>query len=592
MKKKILITFFMLISLIFVLSASVSAITLEESIDIYEGYFDGKTVESIDSIVASEHINPSIYAKYEDTAINARAELNCSCGEKHVYPTYYITKFYEADASWGHNNSTLYGNTVFHVSFEDINEKNPCGATYDKNSVVAIEIPDGYQVIDGGCAQDCTSYMAGLRDSTSLKFVDMTTCSTLKKLDDTSHHEAFGNCSALEYVKLADSVTQIGGWAFDECASLKRVVISENSQLTTMKAKSFYACTSLEAFYLPKTLTTITGNNTSNEATFAKCTSLYFVAEPDQLTKPEVYYFPESLTKVECEAFKNCTSINKVLVFGENVTKITSNWTFATNGDINPKRTADTAITIVFLGNMTNFAISNEMQYVSVVFANPNQGDIKFSVSSNNYTNAGAYMYKCVDGTCSALGATQRFTQEGFNHHVELENTGVKYNSYTEKGFVIDKCFCGTELVRSEATLDPLFAGIGYSIPEDERIGLAVSYSINKQGLARYKESISTDLEYGVFAVLESKIGTEDLFKEDGSLTTNSVCANLTNNEIKSVSLRIVGFTTDEQKALGLAMGIYIKETDNDKVKYSYVQINAPAENQKYSFISYNGVPQ
>lgn len=155
----------MLVSMLFALALSASALTLQESVNTYEGYFNGKTVETIVEIEASEHITPKIYASYASTVVNARVELSCSCGSTHVYPTYYITKFYEADTQWGHDNSTLYANEIFNISFDDINEKNPCKATYDKNSVIAIEIPDGYKVIDGGCEKtDCQSYMSGLRD--------------------------------------------------------------------------------------------------------------------------------------------------------------------------------------------------------------------------------------------------------------------------------------------------------------------------------------------------------------------------------------------------------------------------------------------
>ena len=123
MKKKVLITIFMLVSVIFALALSANALTLQESINIYEGYFDGKTVETIDEIEASEHITPKIYASYASTVVNARVELSCSCGSTHVYPTYYITKFYEADTYWGHDRGALYANEIFNISFDGNNQK-------------------------------------------------------------------------------------------------------------------------------------------------------------------------------------------------------------------------------------------------------------------------------------------------------------------------------------------------------------------------------------------------------------------------------------------------------------------------------------
>ena len=635
MKKKALITIVMLVSVIFALAISSSALTLQESINIYEGYFNGKTVETIDEIEASEHITPKIYASYASTVVNARVELSCSCGSTHVYPTYYITKFYEADTRWGHDNGNLYGNEIFNISFDDINGNNPCNATYDKNSVIAIEIPDGYKVIDGGCAKtDCQSYMSGLRDSTSLKYVDMTTCTTVTRLDATSYHEAFGNCNALEYVKLADSITEIGGWAFDECSSLKRVVISENSNLQTIKAKSFFACTSLEAFYLPDSILTITGQSSSNEGAFVKCTSLYFVNNPNELTRSEVYYFPENLKNVEYEAFKNCNSINKYLVFGENVTRITGSWTFATNGE-GIARTPETAITVVFLGNMTEFAFSNEMNYVSVVFANPNQGDIKFTINGpNGYTNTGAYIYKCNEGTRSPLAKNLSFTADGFAHledvrkavitkeptcvdnawkntycfcgasmgEVEIPNSNnggahglenatvvnITYTDFDKAGIKTLKCAkCGAEDITDVAPA--LFICLGYSAPENGEGGIVMGFTVNNVAIAEYVEKTGKTLKYGVFVVSQDRLGDKDVFGEDGTTAEGVIDAEIKNHELAVFELKIVGFT-DTQKDVKLAMGAYVAVTDGETTEYSYMQGGELNENEKYCFVSYNDI--
>ena len=636
MKKRILITIFMLVSVIFALALSASALTLQESVNTYEGYFNGKTVETIVEIEASEHINPKIYASYASTVVNARVELSCSCGSTHVYPTYYITKFYEADTQWGHDRVTLYANEMFNISFDDINEKNPCNATYDKNSVIAIEIPDGYKVIDGGCEKtDCKSYMSGLRDSTSLKFVDMTTCTTLTRLDATPFHEAFGNCYALEYVKLADSVTEIGGYAFDECSSLKRVVISENSQLKIVKAKSFFGCTSLEAFYLPDSILTITGQSASNEGAFVKCTSLYFVNSPNELTRPEVYYFPENLKTVEYEAFKNCNSINKYLVFGENVTRITGSWTFATNGE-GIARTPETAITVVFLGNMTEFAFSSEMNYVSVVFANPNQGDINFTISgSNNYTNTGAYIYKCKEGTCSPLAKNLNFTTDGFVHledvrkavttkepncvdnawkntycfcgeymgEVEIENTNnggehdlenaivisIAYDDFASVGTRVLKCpKCGVEDITDEAPA--LFTCQGYSAPEDGSGAVVIKFTVHADAILEYEGLTGKTVKYGLFAASKNTLGTGDILDENGNAINGSIKADVSDTEYVALTLKMVGFDTDESKEAKFAIGAYVETTLDGNKEFSYLQVGTPAENEKYCFISHNDI--
>ena len=137
--------------------------------------------------------------------------------------------------------------------------------------------------------------------------------------------------------------------------------------------------------------------------------------------------------------------------------------------------------------------------------------------------------------------------------------------------------------------MDPLFVCNGYSIPEGDRISVAISYAINRNAISEYKLA-NDSFAFGVFAVLGSKIGNDELFKEDGSLTTKSICADLTNEALNSVTFKIGGFEQEEHKSLELAMGVYTKETVNNKAKYSYLQASKAAENQKYSLISYNNI--
>ena len=175
----------------------------------------------------------------------------------------------------------------------------------------------------------------------------------------------------------------------------------------------------------------------------------------------------------------------------------------------------------------------------------------------------------------------------GYAEHVNT--TTVEYaNGFASTG--VKTVGCGKCNEIHTENLDAIFECIGYSVPEDNRIALAVDYSINKNALGEYK-ALNDSFEYGVFGVLADKIGTNELFKEDGELTTKAICAELT-DEISAVTLKITGFTTEEHKALDLAMGIYVKETVEGQTKYTYIQSASPEEGQKYSTISYNEVSQ
>ena len=212
------------------------------------------------------------------------------------------------------------------------------------------------------------------------------------------------------------------------------------------------------------------------------------------------------------------------------------------------------------------------------------------AVDDENNVPAGAtshgLVYSNENQTQIAIGVTA-WCELGYAEHVST--TTIKYeNGFASAG--VKTVGCGKCNSSSAVEANALFVCLGYSIPDDERIGIAVSYTVDNDAVAEYK-TINGNFEYGVFAVLGEKIGTNELFKEDGSLTTNSVCADLTaDTNLAAVSLKIVGFTTDEHKALGLAMGLYVKEVNEGKAVYSYLQSHAPESGQKYSFISYNQV--
>jgi hypothetical protein len=96
-------------------------------------------------------------------------------------------------------------------------------------------------------------------------------------------------------------------------------------------------------------------------------------------------------------------------------------------------------------------------------------------------------------------------------------------------------------------------------------------------------------VEYGVFVGLQGTVGKNDIFDKDGKALAGVVCAQITNYEFTVFELKVSGLT-DEKMNVKLAMGAYVKETHEDGVKYSYMQNDAPDENEKYSFVSYNDI--
>ena len=107
--------------------------------------------------------------------------------------------------------------------------------------------------------------------------------------------------------------------------------------------------------------------------------------------------------------------------------------------------------------------------------------------------------------------------------------------------------------------------------------------------IKEYAEVTGKTLKYGVFAVLQSKLGDNDVFADDGTVADGVINAEITNYEFVAFELKITGFT-DEQKDTKLAMGAYVAVTGGETTEYSYMQVGTPNANEKYCFISYNDI--
>ena len=75
----------------------------------------------------------------------------------------------------------------------------------------------------------------------------------IKEISNT----AFRNNTKITSINIPDGVTSIGYRAFYGCSNLKKVSISENSQLTTIGDYAFYNCSSLTSINIPDSVTKI-----------------------------------------------------------------------------------------------------------------------------------------------------------------------------------------------------------------------------------------------------------------------------------------------------------------------------------------------
>ncbi len=385
----------------------------------------------------------------------------------------------------------------------------------------------------------------------------LATVTGLDKLNNitTLPHSLFYNCP-LTNISISENVTVIGDHVFFGHRSTQTELRIPNG-VTSIGNHAFTrgvsGGASSVAIYLPANLTSV-----ANDYTFEN----WYYTE---------MYIPASLTNVPV-GFCNKTLSKGVVYYY--------------TGDLN-------GLTI----HSTNNSAMLNAEWISVdefVSASSEKNYIVYNYNHCDAFYRGIHDEKtednnsCFVADCTRCDVVNLYIGSDATH---VYKVSIGYTSYYQNGEKVTICQNEGCTYCLEEVASPLFTCNGYSIPEDDRIAVAITYAINKNAVAEYK-SVNSDFEYGVFAVLENKIGTNDLFKEDGSLTTNSVCANLTSEPLVAVTLKITGFTTDEHKALGLAMGIYVKQTVEGQTKYTYVQAKGPEEGQKYSFISYNGVPQ
>ena len=121
---------------------------------------------------------------------------------------------------------------------------------------------------------------------------------------------AFEDCTALSDVSIADSVTSIGERAFFNCRALSAVSIPES--VTSLGVGAFQTCTGLTSVRLLGGITGIP------ESAFRQCHSLVSVT------------VPEGVTGIENRAFQECLSLSAVIL-PESVTEMGEDLFYSSN---------------------------------------------------------------------------------------------------------------------------------------------------------------------------------------------------------------------------------------------------------------------
>ena len=178
------------------------------------------------------------------------------------------------------------------------------------------------------------------------------------------------------------------------------------------------------------------------------------------------------------------------------------------------------------------------------------------------------------------------------NHSQDAEvSTSISYESFLANGERITKCLSEGCSLNTNPTVEstaPLFTCLGYSAPENGDDGISIRYTVNSSAIEEYKKLSGATLSYGLFATTKQSIGSSDIFDKDGNTVNGAIALDVTESGFAFISLKMVGFDTEESKAVEFAIGAYTVTTENEQKKYSYLQYGTPLEGDKYAFIKYS----
>ena len=165
-------------------------------------------------------------------------------------------------------------------------------------NIEAIEIPEGIVSIGDEAFYNCKVSEIKIPNSClEIGNSAFALCSELTAIDLGNISKlgamAFLQCTALQYVNLPDSLTEIQELSFAYCENLTTVTIG--AHVTIIGQQAFLNCSSLQQINFPEELISI------GENAFQNCTSLL------NLTIPEATQY------IGNQAFRNCTGLESIV---------------------------------------------------------------------------------------------------------------------------------------------------------------------------------------------------------------------------------------------------------------------------------------
>ena len=431
-----------------------------------------------------------------------------------------------------------------YVNFEDLTELINIG-TNGKES----------KVFDG-----CSSLFAG-------QTLDLSGNTKLKNIYGA---QCFGGTGFIG-IKLPNSIEVIHSNTF-RGASIKSIVWPEN--IKGIDNEMFFGCTQLETIYLSSNVTSIRYNILSRANNLD---TIFYCGTRDQ--------FITLLSNIKINTWENNGNIYCLV---ENQWNPDGLWPVIGATKESDAKALHAALNEI-LGNANAEDIGNLISYDEYKKLEDKSGkyvvyDYSYCEAYNEGVHSLVNTNNCV-ATCNTCGDTVVYHNDDKNLL-----TTVIYSNYGEVGTKTIACQNDGCTYNVTEETPALFTCLGYSAPEDGRGGIAIGFTVNNEAIKEYTEATGKTLKYGVFAVLQSKLGDNDVFSEDGTVAEGVIDVEITKYEFAAFEIKIVGFT-DEQKDTKLAMGAYVAVTDGETTKYSYMQDDSKGVKVgNYYFVSYNNI--
>ncbi|MBQ7226341.1 MAG: leucine-rich repeat domain-containing protein [Clostridia bacterium] len=408
------------------------------------------------------------------------------------------------------------------------------------------------------------------------------------------------NMEIFLFVDIPDSVTKLNDYCFRNCICLLNVGISENSKLTDLGSASFFGATSLRSIYIPKGVTVLKTQFTSDtyweNGLFRNCQRLETVtfAEDSCLEVLEKGTFnycnslkaitlPNSVKTIQPRVFAHCPELEYINFGGglEEIVRIendsdeyvslfqytTKLKTVVLPATFKAENLADNLHTTFAITGITIHYAGTEEEFVKL-----QEKFAKATLGSGNKGITGA-TYNYIS-PCDAF--------YGGEHNIQ---TIIEYANFLSSGYKSEGCIIEGCKINDKTEVPALFTCLGYSAPENGKGGIAIGFTVNSAAIAEYKKVTGKTLSYGIFAALKDSLNGSDIFV-DGEANECAIVVDMTKYATAAFEIKIVGFENDDQKTAQIAMGAYVK-VDND---YSYMQNSTPDENEKYCFDSFNEI--